>query len=476
VSEHAGYGMPFESTNPNDNVWAVDSMPRVQPLISIIYAREPLFFNPQPTAHNMRTVYLDVGPMAHLAGKGSLNGHSLLDVESLVSAPGKGIVVVGNTIETIADSDELMEEYGNANTKDVGGSETKVVSLNGNAVIPGLVDSHTHLLWAGDRSREVSWRHSGKSYQEISKLGGGIQDTVRSTSQASDEDLLKLGYTRMRAALRSGTTHLEAKSGYGLTTDSELRLLQIASKLRAMEHLPSLDLTWLGAHDSPSGMDVNGYVEQILSDQLPKVLEQGLARSADVFCEPGWFTVEHSEDILKSARTGGLDIRIHIDEFKDGGGGDLAADLNVVTADHSHYTNHDSRIRMEEAGVNTGFLPGTPYAMGAEWPNFNDSIENEFTWSVATDFNPNCKTISMPFMGSLLTQRCSVHPLAALIAATRNPSETTPHATGKIHGRLEVGAIANFNVIDGKYWEAWCMQPSHSPFVSTCLEGNLIHH
>jgi len=435
-----------------------------------------LFFNPHPTAVNMRTVFLDVGPLAHLAGNGSLQGHSLLDSESLIAASGMGIVVMGDTIEKISPSEELQEEYGAAPSRVDNNNETNVISLHGNAVIPGLVDGHTHLLWAGDRSRELSWRHDGKSYKEISNLGGGIQDTVRSTSQATDEHLLQLGYARMRAALRTGTTHLEAKSGYGLSTENELRLLRVASQLQSMNHLPSLDLTWLGAHDTPAGMNTDEYVEQILSEQLPRVLEQGIARSADIFCEPGWFTLEQSEDILKSSRAGGLDLRMHIDEFKDGGGGELAAELKVTTADHAHYTNHDSRAKMEAAGVNTGYLPGTPYSMGSQWPNFNDAIEDNFTWSIATDFNPNCKTISMPFLGSLLAQRCSVHPLAALVAATRNPSETTPHSSGKVHGRIQEGAVANFNVLNGPYWEAWCMQPSHTPFISTCLSGKIIHH
>ena len=424
----------------------------------------------------MRTVFLDVGPLAHLAGNGSLQGHSILDSNELIAAPGMGIVVMNDTIEKIAPSAELQDEYGAADSSQTDLSEVTVLSLNGKAVIPGLVDGHTHLLWAGDRSRELSWRHSGKSYKEISNLGGGIQDTVKSTSQATDEHLLQLGYARMRSSLRSGTTHLEAKSGYGLTTESELRLLRIASQLQSMDHLPSLDLTWLGAHDTPAGMNTNQYVEHILSEQLPSVLEQGFARSADVFCEPGWFTIEQSEDILKSSRAGGLELRMHIDEFSDGGGGGLATELKVTTADHAHYTNHESRMEMESAGVNTGFLPGTPYAMGAQWPNFNDAIENDFTWSIATDFNPNCKTLSMPFLGSLLSQRCSVHPLAALVAATRNPSETTPHPSGKVHGRIQEGGIANFNVLNAPYWEAWCMQPSETPFISTCLNGKLIHH
>ena len=424
----------------------------------------------------MRTVYVDAGPIAHLSGKGSLKGHSMLDSEALVSPKGMGIVVQGNTIESISSSEELVDEYGLPDSEQPSDSEIKIVSLNGNAIIPGLVDGHTHLLWAGDRSRELSWRHSGKSYKEISNMGGGIQDTVRSTASASDEDLVKLGYSRMRAALRTGTTHMEVKSGYGLTTDSELRLLDIASRLQSMEHLPSMDLTWLGAHDTPAGMSTEQYVEQILSEQLPKVVEQGHARSADVFCEPGWFTTEQSEDILKSSRDSGLELRMHIDEFVDGGGGELAAELGVTTADHAFHTNTDSRKKMDAAKVNTGFLPGTPYALGTQWPDFNTMIEEEFTWSIASDFNPNCKMLSLSFMGSLLSQRCSVHPLASLVAATRNPAETTPHSSGLVHGRLEHGAVANFNVIDGPYWEAWCLQPSHTPFVSTCISGNLIHH
>lgn len=424
----------------------------------------------------MRTVYVDAGPIAHLSGKGPLKGHSMLDSDALVSPKGMGIVVVNDTIESIGSSEELIGEYGTPNLERSPGSETQVVSLNGNAVIPGLVDGHTHLLWAGDRSRELSWRHSGKSYREISEMGGGIQDTVQSTASASDEHLLKLGYSRMRSALRTGTTHMEVKSGYGLTTDSELRLMEIASRLQSIEHLPSMDLTWLGAHDTPPDMNTEQYVEQILSEQLPKIVEQGYARSADVFCEPGWFDTEQSEDILKSSRESGLELRMHIDEFVDGGGGDLAAELKVTTADHAFHTNIDSRRKMDAAQVNTGFLPGTPYALGTQWPDFNEIIEHEFAWSIATDFNPNCKMLSLPFMGSLLSQRCSIHPLASLVAATRNPAETTPHSTGKQHGRIEAGAIANFNVIDGPYWEAWCLQPAHTPFVSTCISGDLVYH
>jgi imidazolonepropionase len=421
----------------------------------------------------MRTVLLDLGPLAHLAGEGALVGPSMSDAESLVSSAGTGIVVVDGIVESIQESSTLEEEYG-VDGHDTG--ELRVVSLQGHAVIPGLVDGHNHLIWAGDRSNELTLKQKGMSYQDIASFGGGIQHTVRQTDQASDEQLLKLGYQRMRTAFLHGTTHMETKSGYGLTTNSELTLLRVAHQLSQMNNLPSMELTWMGAHDTPKGVTRSAYVEQILSEQLPSVIDQGYAQAADVFCEPGWFTPEESEDILTAAWDGGLTQRMHIDEFQDGGGGELAADLKVVTADHSHYTPDETRMKMEAAGVNTGFLPGTPYTMGAAWPSFRQAISDEYRWSIATDFNPNCNILSLPFIGSLLVHRNKVDPLATLVAASRNPSETTPHPSGLTHGRIEVGAVANLNILNGVQWESWCNQPGTSPFKATMLNGELHYH
>jgi imidazolonepropionase len=421
----------------------------------------------------MRTVLLDLGPTAHLGGRGSLVGAEMLDHDSLIFPAGMGIVVEGGVIVEVRPSDELRDEYGNP---DQGDSNLIIQSLGGDAVVPGLVDGHNHLIWSGDRSNEITMKHNGMTYQDIAASGGGIQHTVRETTRASRDQLLQLGYQRMRSALRNGTTHLEAKSGYGLSTAHELRLLDVAHELKTMEHLPSMELTWLGAHDFPLGVSRSEYIESILSDQLPSVLEQGYAQAADVFCEPGWFTVEESREILVEAKKGGLVQRLHIDEFKDGGGGQLAAELGVVTADHAHHTSQQARMQMEAAGVNTGFLPGTPYTMGASWPSFSQAIEDGYRWSIATDFNPNCNILSLPFIGSLLVHRNRVNPLPALIAASRNPSETTPHPSGNPHGRIEVGAVANLNVLNGKHWQSWCNSPATSPFRATMLNGKLIHH
>lgn len=426
----------------------------------------------------MRTILLDLGPLAHLEGEGSLKGIEINEHELLTSPAGNGIVIEDGIITRIDESKVLEDEYGGENIHHTSATqlENKIYSLRGKAVIPGLVDAHTHLLWSGDRSREVSWRQQGHSYSEIAAMGGGIVSTVDATRKSTKGELVELGYKRLRSAFRNGSTHLEVKSGYGLSTDAELKLMAAGQELSQIKHLPSIDQTWLGAHATPKNHTRESYVEEILSQQLPAILEQGHARSADVFCEPGWFTVEESEDILKQSRQGGLDLRIHIDEFQDGGGGELAADLKVSSADHSHHTNDEARNKMEAAGVNCGFLPGTPYSMGEPWPDFNRMTEQQFTWSVATDFNPNCRTLSLPFIASILVQRCSVSPLAALVACSRNPAQTTPHPTGSKHGLIEVGAVANLNVVDSPWWQAWCLQPGDTPFYATMLEGEMAFH
>lgn len=389
---------------------------------------------------------------------------TLDDIDSI--ADGKAIIVNDNLITSIGNSLEIMEEYKS--------SDSKFVDVSGRAIIPGLIDAHNHLLWAGDRFNEHKLRMDGMTYSEIAATGGGIMQTVTHTRQASNDQLLRIGTQRMQEALRNGCTFLEAKSGYGLSTSEELRLLKVQRELNQLDHLPSIHSTWMGAHAVTQGKSYQEYTEEILSDQLPKVLESGLAESADVFCEPGWFSIEQSEDILNESRKGGLNLRMHIDEFCNGGGGELASELKVVTADHAHYTPLDVRLEMMENGVMTGFLPGTPYSNGDDWPDFNEVSSHDIEYTIATDFNPNCHINNLPFIGSLLVQRNNVDPYRALVSVTRNAAKSTPRSDGLAHGKIEVGAVANFNILKSQHWESWCMTPGSSPIHSVCLEGNLI--
>ncbi len=379
---------------------------------------------------------------------------------------GKAIIVNSNVIEDIKDSDEVVDEYES--------SDSNLIDVSGKAIIPGLIDAHNHLLWAGDRFNEHKLRMDGMTYSEIAASGGGIMETVRHTRNATKEELTRIGIDRLTESLRNGCTFLEAKSGYGLSTSEELRLLEILNHLNGLENIPSIHSTWMGAHAVTKGTTYEEYTQQILSEQLPSVIDSGLAQSADVFCEPGWFTLEQSEEILRESRKGGLDLRMHIDEFTDGGGGNLASELKVVTADHAHHTPLETRLDMMENGVMTGFLPGTPYSNGDDWPNFNEVTSHGIDYTIATDFNPNCHINNLPFIGSLLVQRNNVHPYKALVALTRNAAKTTPRSDGLNHGRIEVGAVANFNILKSKHWESWCMTPGSSPIQSVCLEGQVI--
>ena len=375
----------------------------------------------------------------------------------------KSIIVKNNLIESIGES---IDEYRS--------SDAKFIDVEGRAIIPGFIDTHNHLIWAGDRFNEHNLRMQGKSYADIANMGGGIMQTVSSTRKSTNEELYAIGKKRLEESLRNGTTFLEAKSGYGLSTRQELRLLEIVDRLKRESNLPSIHSTWMGAHAVTPEHNYATYTEEILSEQLPAVIESKFAESADVFCEPGWFSVEQAEDILLSSRKGGLDLRMHIDEFVDGGGGELAADLKVRTADHAHHTPLESRIAMRDAGVLTGFLPGTPYSNGDEWPDFELAQEHSIPFTFATDFNPNCYINSIPFIGSLAVQRNGMSPFDALYSVTRQAAISTPRSDGIEHGVLKKGAIANFNILKSRHWESWCMTPSSSPVHSTCLEGSYI--
>ena len=377
----------------------------------------------------------------------------------------KNIIVKNNKIESIVGSTEEFES-----------SDAIFVDVGGRAIVPGFIDAHNHLLWSGDRFNEHNLRIKGHSYAEIAGMGGGIMQTVSSTRRSSEEELLAIGKTRLTEALRNGTTFVEAKSGYGLSTEHELRLLKIVDQLKSEKNLPSLHSTWMGAHAVTPDQTYESYTEEILTDQLPAVLDSKLAESADVFCEPGWFSIEQSEDILRASRRGGLELRMHVDEFSDGGGGELAVELNAMTADHAHHTPMDVRIAMKEAGVITGFLPGTPYFNGDEWPDFKGVQEQAIPFTMATDFNPNCYTKSIPFIGSLAVLRNGMSPYDALFCVTRQAARSTPRSDGIEQGVIKEGAIANFNILKSRHWESWCMTPSSSPVHSTCLEGEYIEY
>ncbi len=324
---------------------------------------------------------------------------------------------------------------------------TQIVDAGGRVVAPGFVDAHTHLPFAGARLDEFERRARGETYAQILAAGGGIHATVRATREATLDELVRLGSGALDRMLALGTTTVEAKSGYGLELETELRQLEALRKL-AEQHLVDVVPTFMGAHAIPSGQDPDAYIDELVADWLPRVALRGLARFCDVFCEEGVFTPAQSERLLRAAREQGLGVKLHADELADTGGAALAACLGATSADHLHHANEEGLRAMAAAGVIGVLLPGTALFLGM---THHAPARRMIEWGVpvalATDFNPgSCPSPSMALMMALAVTQLRLTPAEAWSAATINAA----HAIGRGHrvGSLEPGKQADLVVWD----------------------------
>jgi imidazolonepropionase len=321
-----------------------------------------------------------------------------------------------------------------------------VVEAAGGTVLPGLVDPHTHAVFAGWRAEEFRLRLRGVPYLEILAAGGGILSTVRATRAASAEELARLLEERLRAMLLCGVTTVEVKSGYGLSWPEERKLLAVigeVSRKVPVEVVP----TFLGAHAVPPEYrgDADGYVEEIVRVMLPEVAREGLARFVDVFCDEGVFDLEQTRRILGAARGLGLGVRLHADELASLGGAELAAELGATSADHLLRSRPEGWRRMAEAGVVAVLLPGTALFLGKPYAPARDMMRAGVAVALATDFNPGtCPISSLPLVMGLACVGMGMEPEEVVVAATVNAA----HAVGRGEdlGSLEVGKQADLVV------------------------------
>lgn len=323
------------------------------------------------------------------------------------------------------------------------------LDARGGTLIPGFVDPHTHLPWAGSRETEFAQRLSGATYQQIAASGGGILSTVRSTRDASEEELTRLTLRRMDRMLRCGTTTAEAKSGYGLTLDDELKQLRA---IRAADTRHAVDLvpTLLAAHEIPPEYknERSRFVDLVCEEITPAVAEAGLARYCDVFCEQGVFSAEESKRILLAGRAHGLQPRLHADEFVDSGGAELAAELGASSADHLIAVSDRGIEALAASDVVAILLPGTSFfLMKHHYAPARRLIDGGVPVALATDCNPgSSNTESMPTVLTLAIFEAGMSVEEALTAATLNSACTL--GLGDEVGTVETGKRADLVLLD----------------------------
>jgi imidazolonepropionase len=327
--------------------------------------------------------------------------------------------------------------------------QTQIIDASNCVVLPGFVDAHTHLVFAGNRLADFAARARGETYEQIAKSGGGIQTTVQATRAASEADLSALANKHANWFLRAGTTTVEAKSGYGLTVEDELKILRVIRRVGAETPLETVS-TFLGAHAFPAEFrqDHAGYISLIVEEMLPQIEQEKLAEYCDVFCEQNYFNLEDSRRILAAAKQHGLKLRMHVDQLSDGGGAMLAAELGATTADHLERTALDGINALAGSGVQPVLLPGSVYALGSnKYPHARGMIDAGLAVVLATDFNPGSSpSASMPMMLSLAVTQMRMSPAEAITAATINAAASL-NRVDQI-GSLEGGKLANFAIYD----------------------------
>ncbi len=350
--------------------------------------------------------------------------------------------------------DETTITYAGSESDSPAQEGRELVDCEGRAVIPGFVDAHTHLVFAGDRSDEFARRLSGESYADIAASGGGILSTVSATRAASEEQLFDLGAARVWNMIRSGTTTLEIKSGYGLDLTTELRLLRVARRIG--EELPvTVRTTFLGAHSVPVEFrsDRDGYIDLVTDEMIPAAA--ALADYCDVFVEQGAFSVEEARRILEAAKVKGLQGRVHAEQLSHGGGAALAAELGAASADHLDHATEEDASALADAGVTAVLVPGASYSLRSSQAPGPMLWDAGCIVALATDCNPGTSYLeSMGLVISLAVVEMGLSANQALWAATRGGALSLGLPD---RGLLARGQMADLAIIDAP-------TPTHIPY------------
>jgi len=348
------------------------------------------------------------------------------------------VYVEGDRIVDVGTASDVLSRHPRADVR---------IDAAGCVVMPGFVDAHTHAIFAGTREHEVEWKAQGLGYAEIAARGGGILSTVRATREASEDELVRTGSERMRSMLSAGTTTLEVKTGYGLRTDDEVRMLRASARAASLAGVDVVP-TFLGAHAIPPEYEgrPDAYADLVSGAMLEAVRATGLALFCDVFVDEGYFTPDQARRILGKAKAAGLQPKVHADELAETGGASLAAEIAAVSADHLVHASPEGTEAMARAGVIGVLLPATSLASRLPFADGRRLVAAGVPVALGTDFNPNCWCESLQLAAALACHHNGLVPAEAIVACTINAA----HAVGRASdiGSLEPGKRADLLVLD----------------------------
>ena len=369
------------------------------------------------------------------------------------------ITAVGTSEDVLSDLDE---------------SGFEIIDAKGKAVLPGFVDSHTHLVFGGYRAEEFSWRLRGDSYMDIMQRGGGIFHTVKSTRQATKEQLIEAGIRRLDSMLSFGVTTVEGKSGYGLDFSTEIKQLEVMQHLDKL-HPVDIVKTFLGAHAVPEEYRSrdNQYIDYLIDKVIPEITKRNLAEFCDVFCEENVFSIEQSRKLLSKAKEMGLKIKIHADEMVHSGGAELAATIGATSADHLLQASDKGIRDMAETGVVATLLPGTAFSLKEPYARGRYMIDHQCAVAIATDFNPgSCFTESIPLIIALATLYMDMTTEEAISALTINGAAAMDRAD--TIGSIDVGKNGDVVVLEFPSYKYIPYHIAVSTVEKVIKRGNLV--
>ena len=350
---------------------------------------------------------------------------------------------IPHKIEWVGKTSDLPKKYLKSPKKNLQGK---------NAIIPGLIDCHTHLVFAGDRSQEFSARCAGATYQEIAVSGGGIAATVKATRNATEEELERLAVARVRESFSFGVRTLEIKSGYGLSFESEVKILKVIQKLKKKFPEMTLVPTFLGAHDFPKDKKRETYIEEIITEMLPAIAQKKIAEACDVFIDEGFYTVEEGRKILKAAQALGLHAKVHADELTCTEATSLAVGLGALSADHLLKISDQGIRDLSSSDTVAVLLPGTAFYLKAEHAPARQLIEAGARVALATDFNPGtCMTLSLPAIMTIAALYLKMSRSEIFTSVTYNAARALGLHSRK--GTLEPGLDADICVLPFQSFE-----------------------